>query len=55
MNLESEEKRKYAALEWDLTCAYKTIEYAIDPSTALHNHDGHEIFVDFIWKSESIY
>mgnify|MGYP004627192377 CR=1 FL=1 len=35
MNLESEEKRKFAALEWDLTCAYKTIEYAIDPSTAL--------------------
>lgn len=45
MNLESEEKRKFAALEWDLTCAYKTIEYAIDPSTALHNHDGHEILL----------
>lgn len=37
--------KKFTALESDLVCEYKTIRNVIDPSTVLHNHDGHEILL----------
>lgn len=45
MGIAWEEGRKFTALESELSCEYKTIQHAIDPSMVLHNHDGHEILL----------
>lgn len=38
-------RRKFTALETDVTCECKTINEPVDSSMDLHNHDGHEILL----------
>lgn len=37
--------RKFTALDAELMCECKTIREPVDPSTDLHNHDGHEVLL----------